>query len=35
VVYEYKDIRDLWQSLKINGLSLKEVVDRSVVMVMH
>lgn len=35
VIYEYKDIRDLWQNLKIHGLSLKEVIDRSVVMVMH
>ena len=35
VIYEYKDIRDLWLNLKIHGLSLKEVIDRSVVMVMH
>lgn len=35
VIYEYKDIRDLWQNLKIHGLSLKEVIDKSVVMVMH
>ena len=35
VIYEYKDIRDLWLNLKIHGLSLKEVIERSVVMVMH
>ena len=35
VVYEYKDIRDLWLNLKIYGLSLKEVIEKSVVMVMH
>ena len=35
VIFEYKDIRDLWLNLKIHGLSLKEVIERSVVMVMH
>ena len=35
VIFEYKDVRDLWLNLKIHGLSLKEVIDRSVVMVMH
>lgn len=35
VIYEYKDIHDLWLNLKIHGLSLKEVIDRSVVLVMH
>ena len=35
VLYEYKDIRDLWQNLKIHGFSLKEVIDKSVVMIMH
>jgi len=35
VLYEYKDIRDLWLNLKIHGLSLKEVIDKSVVMIMH
>ena len=35
IIYEYKDLRDLWLNLKIHGLSLKEVIERSVVMVMH
>ena len=35
VIFEYKDSRDLWKNLKIHGLSLKEVIERSVVMVMH
>lgn len=35
VVYEYKDIRDLWQNLKIHGLSLKEVIEKSVVLLEH
>lgn len=35
VIYEYKDLRDLWLNLKIHGLSLKEVIEKSVVMVMH
>jgi hypothetical protein len=35
VIFEYEDIRDLWFNLKIHGLSLKEVIDISVVMVMH
>ena len=35
VIFEYKDIRDLWLNLKIHGLSLKEVIEKSVVMVMH
>ena len=32
---KYKDVRDLWLNLKIHGLSLKEVIERSVVFVMH
>ena len=35
VIFEYKDSRDLWLNLKIHGLSLKELIDKSVVMVMH
>lgn len=35
VIFEYKDVRDLWLNLKIHGLSLKEVIERSVVFVMH
>ena len=33
VIYEYKDLRDLWLNFKINGLSLKEVIEKSVVFV--
>ena len=35
VIFEYKDIRDLWKNLRIHDLTLKEVIERSVVMVMH
>ena len=35
VIYEYKDSRDLWLNLKIHGMTLKEVIEKSVVMVMH
>lgn len=33
VIYEYKDLRDLWLNLKIHELSLKEVIEKSVVFV--
>ena len=35
VIYEYKGIRDLWLNLRINNLSLKEVIERSVVLIEH
>jgi hypothetical protein len=35
VIYEYKDIRDLWLNLRIYNLSLKEVIERSVVLIEH
>ena len=35
VIYEYSDIRDLWVNLRINGLTLKEVIERSVVFIEH
>lgn len=33
VIYEYKDLRDLWLNLKIHGLSLKDIIEQSVVFV--
>lgn len=35
VIYEYSDIWDLWINVKINGLSLKEVIERSIVLIEH
>ena len=34
-VFEYKDIHELWNNLKIHDMSLKEVIDHSVVFVTH
>lgn len=33
-VYEYKDIHDLWTNLRIDDLSLKDVIDQSVVFIL-
>lgn len=33
VIYEYRDLRDLWLNLKIHGLSLKDIIEQSVVLV--
>lgn len=33
VVYEYNDLRDLWNNLKIHNMSLKEVIEKSVVFI--
>lgn len=33
VIYEYNDLRDLWNNLKIHNMSLKEVIEKSVVFV--
>lgn len=35
VICEYNDTRELWKNLKIHDMSLKEVIDNSVVLLEH
>lgn len=35
VIFEYREVKDLWDHLQIHGLSMEEIIDKSVVMVEH